>query len=183
MANKENKTQLEEEEKKGQEQEGPVSEEAQKESEVSEKEAAEAKITELNDKYLRLYSEFENYRRRTSKERLELMKNAGEDILTDLLPVIDDFERAIKSFDSTENVEALKQGIDLVHNKFVSTLKSKGLQPFKSIEETFDPEIHEAVTKIPAPSKKLKGKVVDEIEKGYKLNEKVIRYAKVVVGE
>lgn len=138
---------------------------------------------ELNDKYLRLYSEFDNYRRRTAKERLELFKTAGQDIMTDLIPIMDDFERAMQNMDKKADVKSVRKGVDLVYNKFRSTLESKGLKPFKSIELAFDPEVHEAITKIPAPSKKLKGKVVDEIEKGYMLNDKVIRYAKVVVGE
>lgn len=143
----------------------------------------EEKIAELNDKYLRLYSEFDNYRKRTTKERIELFKTAGQDIMTDLIPVLDDFERALQNMDKKADVKTVRKGVDLVYNKFKNTLENKGLKPFKSIETEFDPEIHDAITKIPAPSKKLKGKVVDEIEKGYKLNEKVIRYAKVVVGE
>ncbi len=148
-----------------------------------EEQSPEDKIAELNDKYLRLYSEFDNYRKRTSKERLELFKTAGQDIMVDLIPVLDDFERALKNMDKKGDVKTIRKGVDLVYNKFKNSLESKGLKPFKSIETEFDPEIHDAITKIPAPSKKLKGKVVDEIEKGYKLNDKVIRYAKVVVGE
>ncbi|PCJ64977.1 MAG: nucleotide exchange factor GrpE [Bacteroidetes bacterium] len=145
--------------------------------------SAEEKLSELNDKYLRLYSEFDNYRKRTSKERIELFKTAGQDIMTDLIPVMDDFERALQNMDKKGDVKTIRQGVDLVYNKFKTSLEAKGLKAFKSIEKEFDPEIHEAITKIPAPSKKLKGKVVDEIEKGYKLNDKVIRFAKVVVGE
>jgi len=143
----------------------------------------EDQINELNDKYLRLYSEFDNYRKRTSKERLELFKTAGQDILTDLLPVLDDFDRAMQNMDSSDDTEAIQTGINLIYSKFKSILGNKGLKNFKSIETEFDPEVHEAITKIPAPNKKLKGKVVDEIEKGYMLNDKVIRFAKVVVGE
>ena len=143
----------------------------------------EDQINELNDKYLRLYSEFDNYRKRTSKERLELFKTAGQDILTDLLPVLDDFDRAMQNMDSSDDTEAIQIGINLIYSKFKSILENKGLKHFKSIETEFDPEVHEAITKIPAPNKKLKGKVVDEIEKGYMLNDKVIRFAKVVVGE
>jgi molecular chaperone GrpE len=143
----------------------------------------EEQINELNDKYLRLYSEFDNYRKRTSKERLELFKTAGQDILTDLLPVLDDFDRAMQNMDSSDDTEAIQTGINLIYSKFKSILENKGLKNFKSIETEFDPEVHEAITKIPAPNKKLKGKVVDEIEKGYMLNDKVIRFAKVVVGE
>ena len=143
----------------------------------------EDQINELNDKYLRLYSEFDNYRKRTSKERLELFKTAGQDILTDLLPVLDDFDRAMQNMDSSDDTEAIQTCINLIYSKFKSILENKGLKNFKSIETEFDPEVHEAITKIPAPNKKLKGKVVDEIEKGYMLNDKVIRFAKVVVGE
>lgn len=143
----------------------------------------EDQINELNDKYLRLYSEFDNYRKRTSKERLELFKTAGQDILTDLLPVLDDFDRAMQNMVSSDDAEAIQTGINLIYSKFKSILENKGLKHFKSIETEFDPEVHEAITKIPAPNKKLKGKVVDEIEKGYMLNDKVIRFAKVVVGE
>jgi molecular chaperone GrpE len=114
---------------------------------------------------------------------LELFKTAGQDILTDLLPILDDFERAMQNMESSDNAEAIQTGINLIYNKFKNILENKGLKHFKSIENDFDPEVHEAITKIPAPSKKLKGKVVDEIEKGYMLNDKVIRFAKVVVGE
>lgn len=158
--------------------------EATEKETVSAKEASpEEKYNELNDKYLRLYSEFDNFRRRTAKERLDLFKTAGQDILTDLIPVLDDFERALKNMDNSGDVKTIREGVDLVYNKFKSTLTNKGLKPFKSKEKDFDPDFHEAVTKIPAPKKKLSGKVVDVIEEGYMLNDKVIRFAKVVVGE
>ena len=158
--------------------------EAAENEQVEEKEPSlEDKYNELNDKYLRLYSEFDNFRRRTAKERVELFKSAGQDILTDLLPVLDDFERALSNMDKKAEVKSIKDGVDLIYNKFKNTLDQKGLKPFKAIGETFDPDLHEAITKIPAPSKKMKGKVVDEVEKGYKLNDKVLRFAKVVVGE
>ncbi len=156
---------------------------AEQETVVANELTAEEKYNELNDKYLRLYSEFDNYRKRTSRERVELFKSAGQDILTDLLPVVDDFERAMQNMDKKGDVKTIRQGVDIVFNKFKTTLKNKGLKHFKSIETEFDPEVHEAITKIPAPSKKLKGKVLDEVEKGYMLNDKVIRFAKVVVGE
>ncbi len=144
---------------------------------------AEEKIAELNDKYLRLYSEFDNYRKRTSKERIELFKTAGQDILTDLVPVLDDFERALQNMDKKGDVKTIRQGVDLVYNKFKSSLENKGLKHFVSLEKDFDPEVHEAITRIPAPNSKLVGKVVDEVEKGYMLHDKVIRFAKVVVGQ
>jgi molecular chaperone GrpE len=159
------------------------SQESDKETVEVKEPTAEEKIIELNDKYLRLYSEFDNYRKRTAKERMELFKTAGQDIMTDLVPVLDDFERALQNMDKKGDVKTIRQGVDLVYNKFKSSLESKGLKAFKSLEQDFDPEIHEAITKIPAPSKKLVGKVVDEIEKGYMLNDKVIRFAKVVVGQ
>jgi molecular chaperone GrpE len=149
----------------------------------SNEEILQKKVDELNDKYLRLYSEFDNFKRRTAKERIELFSTAGKDILTDLLPVLDDMDRAIKGNQTLDDVNEVKKGMELIHNKFFNILEQKGLKPFKSIGEAFDPEIHDALTKIPAPKKKDKGKVIDEIEKGYKLNEKVIRFAKVVVGE
>ena len=155
----------------------------EQQAEETKETSPEDQINELNDKYLRLYSEFDNYRKRTSKERLELFKTAGQDILTDLLPVLDDFERAMQNMESSDDAEAIQTGVNLIYNKFKNILENKGLKHFKSIENDFDPEVHEAITKIPAPSKKLKGKVVDEIEKGYMLNDKVIRFAKVVVGE
>ena len=147
-------------------------------------EKKDLEIESLNDKYLRLYSEFDNFRRRTQKEKLELYKTAGEDIFKSLLPVMDDFERAKKSMEENKNYDSLKEGVDLIYNKILGVFKANGLETMESsIGKTFDSEIHEAITQIPAPSKKLKGKVVDEIERGYILKEKVIRYAKVVVGQ
>jgi molecular chaperone GrpE len=140
------------------------------------------KLDELNDKYLRLYSDFDNYRRRTLKDIGDIRKNASEDLVVKLLTVLDDFERAIKAFDTTENALALKEGIILIFNKFMTTLTSQGLEQMKTVGETFDTDFHEAITNIPAPDEKMKNKVIDEIEKGYLLNGKVIRYAKVVVG-
>lgn len=167
-----------------QDQETKSKAEGTEEQEVEEKTPTlQDQYDELNDKYLRLYSEFDNFRKRTAKERIDLFKTAGQDILTDLLPVMDDFERALQNMDKKADIKAVRQGVDLVYNKFKNTLDNKGLKVFKAIGEKFDPEVHEAITKIPAPSKKMKGKVVDEIEKGYTLNDKLIRFAKVVVGE
>ena len=151
--------------------------------EESEKESTpEEKIEELNDKFLRLYSEFDNYKRRTTKERLELFKTAGEDIIVSLLPILDDFDRAMKAAEDSKEVKEVRQGMELIKNKFITTLEQKGLEPMDSMGKVFDTDNHEAITKIPAPKKKLKGKVVDVIEKGFFLNGKVIRHAKVVVG-
>jgi len=146
-------------------------------------EDAEAKIKELNEKYLRLYSEFDNYRKRTIKERSELIKTAGEEVFKAVLPVIDDFERAIKANETTEDISSVKQGIQLIYNKFKNTVQQKGLVPFVSIGETFNPDTMEAITYIPASEDSQKGKVIDEAEKGYILGEKVIRYAKVIIAQ
>jgi len=155
-----------------------------KDEELSDYEKLEIELAESKDKFLRLYSEFENFRRRNAKERLELVKNASEELISDLLPVMDDFERAEKSSEGQAEDESLKEGFVLIKNKFEKILVNKGLKAMDSepgIE--FDSEIHEAITKIPAPDEKLKGKVVDVVEKGYLLNDKVVRFAKVVIGE
>ena len=143
----------------------------------------EKQITELKDKHLRLFSEFDNFRKRTTKERIELFKSAHQDLMLDLLPVIDDFDRAMQSFENSEDATAIKEGVALIYNKFKSTLEKKGLKCMDSKEKEFDTDFHEAITEIPAPTKDLKSKVVDVVEKGYTLNDKVIRYAKVVVGK
>jgi molecular chaperone GrpE len=140
------------------------------------------KLEEMNDKYLRLFSEFDNFRKRTTKERLELFKTASEDVILSLLPILDDFERALKAAEENGADDNHKEGIELIYNKFNNTLKQKGLESLDSMGQEFDTDFHEAITKIPAPSPDMKGKVVDVIEKGYKLNDKVIRFAKVVVG-
>lgn len=160
-----------------------ASAEKEKESEITELEKKDQEIQNLNDKYLRLYSEFENFRRRTQKERVDLIKTAGADIFTSLLPVLDDFERAMVAMEDTKDIEGVKDGVELIYNKLFNTLKQQGLEIMdSSIGKEFDSEIHEAITQVPAPSKKMKGKVVDEVEKGYMVKGKVLRYAKVVVG-
>lgn len=144
----------------------------------------EENLAELNDKYLRLFSEFDNYRKRTTKERLELLDTASSDVINELLPVLDDFERAFKANEAKSKEEQNNlEGFKLIYNKLKGTLNRRGLEPMKSIGEPFDTDFHEALTNIPAPSEDLKGKVVDEIEKGYTLKGKVIRFAKVVVGQ
>jgi molecular chaperone GrpE len=145
-------------------------------------ESFEEKYNELNNRFLRLYSEFDNYKRRTAKERLDLLNTAGEEIMLALLPIVDDFDRAITSNEEIKDIATLKEGVNLVHNKLKSTLSQKGLENMDSLHKPFDTDNHEALTNIPAPKKKLIGKVVDVIEKGYFLNGKVIRHAKVVVG-
>jgi molecular chaperone GrpE len=135
-----------------------------------------------NDKYLRLYAEFDNFRRRTIKEREDAHKMEGKDLITALLPVLDDFERALKATENATDVAPVREGVILIQNKLKNTLTQKGLQPMESVGQPFDADLHEAITNIPAPSDDLKGKVIDEMEKGYYLNDKVIRFAKVIVG-
>ncbi len=142
----------------------------------------ETEIAALNDKYLRLYAEYDNFRKRSARERVDYMSTAGEDVLKTFLPVVDDFERGIKANENISDVKPINEGIQLIFNKLQNILKLKGIEAMQSIGITFDPETMEAITNIPAPSKELKGKVVDEVEKGYLMNGKVIRYAKVVVG-
>lgn len=142
----------------------------------------EAKLDEQKDKFLRLYAEFENYRRRTSKEKLALSQTASENLMSKLLPVMDDYERAQKAYNDKEDLQAFKEGIELIADKFWKILSQEGLEVIDSNNKEFNTDEHEAITKIPAPSEDLKGKVVDTTEKGYKLKDKVIRYAKVVVG-
>jgi molecular chaperone GrpE len=142
-----------------------------------------SEIEELKDKYLRLYSDFDNFKRRTTKERIDLFKMAGQDVLKSLIPVMDDFERAEKAFETSTDAASLAEGVKLVSSKLRSTLEQQGLKSYSSIGENFDADLHEAITKIPAPSNDLKGKIVDEVEKGYKLQDKVIRFAKVIIGE
>ncbi|MEJ6981485.1 nucleotide exchange factor GrpE [Pedobacter sp. P351] len=149
---------------------------------ASQEDKLKTDLTEANNKYLRLYAEFDNYKRRTNKERIELLQTAGKDVLSSLLPVVDDFDRALKSMETASDVSAVKEGIVLVQNKLKSILTQKGLKEMESVGTVFDPELHEAITNIPAPSNDLKGKVIDEVEKGYYLHDKVIRFAKVVVG-
>ena len=141
------------------------------------------KTNELNDKYLRLYSEFDNFRKRTAKEKVELIQSGGEDVFKSILPVMDDFERAIKSNSETTDVKAVNDGVNLIYNKLKSTLTQKGLEEMKSTGEPFNADIHEAITNVPAPSEDMKGKVIDELEKGYMLNGKIIRFAKVIIGQ
>jgi molecular chaperone GrpE len=142
----------------------------------------EAKIAELNDKYLRLYSEFDNYRKRTIKEKSEIIRSAGEDVFKAIIPAIDDFERAIKANETVTEAAPIKEGIALIYHKLKLACTQKGLEPIESIGKPFNVDYMESITNIPASSEDMKGKVIDEVEKGYKLGEKVIRFAKVVVG-
>ena len=146
-------------------------------------ESKQTEIAALNDKNLRLFAEFDNFRKRTAKEKLEMLQTAGVGTLMTMLPVMDDMERAITNNATVEDVEAVKQGLKLIHQKFSKILNDQGVKAMHAKGEPFDPEFHEAITKAPAPTPDLKGKVLDVIERGYLMNDKVIRYAKVVVGE
>lgn len=140
-------------------------------------------LAESKDKYLRLVAEFDNFRKRTAKERIELMQTANKDVLLSMLEVLDDIDRAADSMNKATDVQALREGVDLIFTKFRSTLLSKGLKAMDSKNEDFDVELHEAITEIPAPTPEMEGKVIDEVQKGYFLNDKIVRHAKVVVGK
>jgi len=145
--------------------------------------SVEAQVAEWKDKYLRLYADFENFRRQRNAERLELLASAGKDMVVAMLPILDDFERAVKANETSEDLALVKEGFNLIHNKMLRQLEAKGLKAIESNGLPFDVDFHEAVTRFPAPDESMKGKVVDTLEKGYLMNDKVIRYAKVVVGE
>lgn len=159
--------------------------ENKKESLEDKVESLGVKLQEVNDKYLRLYSEFENYRKRTSKEKIDLISTASEEVIKDLLPVVDDYERALASIEKIEdeNVKAALEGITLIYKKLYSVLERRGLKPINAKGETFDENLHEAIAQIPATKEEDKDKVIDETTKGYYLNDKVIRYSKVVVAK
>lgn len=175
-----NKEELEQEETASQEEQ---TEQTETTSDQVEENEFEIKYREANDKYLRLYSEFDNFRKRTAKEKIDIISTAGEGVIKDLLSIVDDFKRAIDSNKDVQDPDALKEGFELIFNKFYKTLESKGLEKIESKGEVFNADIHEALTNIPAPTDDLKGKVVDVVEEGYKLGEKIIRYPKVVVGQ
>ncbi len=158
-------------------------ENGQSEQETPDTDDQTEQIAELKDKYLRLAAEFENYKRRTIKEKLDMMGTAARDTLSALLPVLDDFDRAKKNAEDENSKEPFSEGVMMVYNKLFNTLKQKGLKEMESNGEEFDPELHEAITEIPAPSEEMKGKIIDTVEKGYYLNETILRHAKVVVGK
>jgi len=151
------------------------------ESEVSEVDKLQNEVAQLNDKYMRLYSDFENFKRRTFKERMELMQTANQEMMLAVIPVLDDFERAMKSFELVTDVAPLIEGLELINQKFKGILQQKGLKPLESIGEPFNIDLHEAITNIPVEDESKKGTVLDEVERGYMLGDKVIRFAKVVV--
>ena len=159
----------------------PVTEESDVEKLTGEIDSLNKQVAELNDRYLRQAAEFDNFRRRNAKERVELIQTAGKDVITDLLVVLDDSERAQKQMETTDDVTQIKEGIQLVFAKLRNTLSTKGLKPMNATGTEFNPDLHEAITEIDA-GEEMKGKVVDEVQKGYYLNDKIIRFAKVVVG-
>lgn len=160
-----------------------TAEKENQESVISEEEKLKAELQVEKDKFLRLFAEFENYKKRTSRERIELFSTASEDVMKTLLPILDDFERALSHIEEDKEAEELRKGVLLIYQKLVNTLEIKGLKPIKVEKgEPFNADIHEAVTQIKAPTDELKGKIIDVIEKGYKLGEKIIRFPKVVIG-
>lgn len=190
MSNKSKVEEMEDEPKKGQTEESTelndehieteTTEEIQEE--ISEEEKLREDLAKEKEKFLRLFAEFENYKRRTSKERMDLFKTAGQEVMVALLPILDDFERALKELSKSEDREMFK-GVELISNKFKETLKNKGLEQVEvKAGDTFDAEVHDAITQIPAPDKKMKGKIIDVVEKGFKLGDRIIRHPKVVVG-
>jgi molecular chaperone GrpE len=146
-------------------------------------EQLQSQVRDWQEKYLRLSADFDNFRKRTMREKMDLIKTAGEETFLSILPIIDDFERAIKAMENTTDIDAVKEGVSLIYNKFKETLNQKGVKAIDAQNQEFNTDLHEAITKIPAPDESLKGKVVDVVQKGYYLHDKVIRYAKVVVGE
>ena len=174
---------LNDEQAQSQTDENQADENSENTSEQDELSVVKNELEELKDKHLRLQAEFDNYRRRTLKEKADLISSAGEKVLKDLLPVIDDLDRAMESTATAQDVAAVREGLDLIVNKFQNFLKNNGVSEIEAKEQDFDADKHEAVTKFPAPSEDLKGKVIDVVQKGYTLNGKVMRFAKVVVGE
>lgn len=152
------------------------------EESISEEEKLKAEVATLNDKFIRLYAEFDNFKRRTQKERTDLLKTANKEVIVAMLPVLDDFERAEKALANVTDVAAVKEGIAIVHHKLKNILAQKGLTEMEAIGQPFDADVHEAITSIPSPSEDGKGKVLDQMEKGYLLNQKVVRFAKVIIG-
>ncbi|WP_300726342.1 nucleotide exchange factor GrpE [uncultured Bacteroides sp.] len=203
MSNKENRHQHEEEQLKQQQAEAAENAEKETQAENNQQEAkseeteeltpeqklekeletAKQTIQEQNDKYLRLAAEFDNYRKRTMKEKADLIKNGGEKTICAVLPILDDFERALQNMEKAEDVKAVYEGVDLIFQKFQKALTQEGLEKLNPIGETFDTDFHEAIALVPAPSEDQKGKVLDCVQTGYKLNDKVIRHAKVVVAQ
>lgn len=175
---------IEQQEEPAQDKKETKKEKAHKHTKAEEQlEKTELELLELKDKHIRLQAEFDNYRKRTLKERMELLKTASESLLISILPVIDDFDRAMQTVNLEEKNSHIKEGVQLIYNKFQDFLKQNGVKEIEAKEQNFDTDLHEAITKIPAPTEELKGKIVDVVQKGYFLNDKVIRFSKVVIGE
>ena len=184
---KEKETKVEETQNENQEVKQEAQETQQEAQETNTQETEEInewekKYNDINDSYLRLMADFDNYRKRTIKEKADLIKNAGERIICDFLPIIDNFERALNSMKTAEDVDAVRQGVELIYNQVMSMMKTNGVAVIETENAPFDTEFHEAITTIPAPTPELKDKIVDCTTKGYTMNDKVIRHAKVVVG-
>ena len=174
--NKKEENTVNPEEIKAEENNSDLTEEQKKITELGEK------LIDINDKYVRLYSEFENYKKRTQKERIDFIKSAGEDVFAMILPLMDDFERALKANETATEIKSVNEGVNLIYHKLKTSLLSRGLEEMKCVGEEFNSDFHEAITNIPAPSEKEKGKILEVMEKGYLLNGKVIRFAKVIIG-
>lgn len=170
----------EQENQETKQEEAPAGEAEKQEQEL---EKAHAALEEQKDKYLRLSAEFDNYRKRTMKEKAELILNGGEKTITSILPIVDDFERALKNMETATDVAAIREGVELIYNKFMSVLGQNGVKVIETKEQALNTDFHEAIAVIPAPQEELKGKILDCVQTGYTLNDKVIRHAKVVVGE
>ncbi|WP_417619806.1 nucleotide exchange factor GrpE [Oceanihabitans sediminis] len=180
MSKKDNKEQVVDE----QQEQATQEQEAVETQEISVEEKLQEEVKQEKEKFLRLFAEFENYKKRTTRERIDLFKTASEDVMLSLLPIIDDFERAISHIEVDKKAEELSKGVNLIYQKLLSTLEKKGLSLVEVAQgDLFDADHHEAITQIPSPSEDLKGKVVDVIEKGYKLGDKIIRFPKVVIGQ
>lgn len=179
-AQNETETTREQENQEAPQEEAPLNETEKMEEELEKTKEA---LNEQKDKYLRLSAEFDNYRKRTMKEKAELILNGGEKTITSILPIVDDFERALKNMDSATDVAAIREGVELIYNKFLSVLAQNGVKPIETKEQDLNTDYHEAIAVIPAPQEELKGKILDCVQTGYTLNDKVIRHAKVVVGE
>ena len=170
-------------EKVAEKQEVKKEDNTQAEQQQAQEDDCEKKLAESQEKYIRLAAEYDNYRKRTMKEKMDLIKSGGEDVLVNILPVIDNFERALKAIDESNDVEAVKEGIHLIYKDFIEYLKQRGVTEIETVGQKFDTDLHEAVAQMPAQSEEQKGNVIDVVQKGYKLNDKVIRFAKVVVAQ
>lgn len=182
MTNEE-KDLMEDQNEQDQQEERLDQEEELLEESFNEIEQLQNQLAEQKDKYLRLFADFDNYKKRTAKERLDLLNTAGKDIILSIIPVVDDFERAIAVAENAKDASSVKEGMLLIKNKMFNILEQRGLKAMDTVGQVFDPEKHEAITEIPAPNEEMKGKVIDQVEKGYFMNDKIIRYAKVVVGK